>query len=203
METTRTFSTLHKPLWRNSELFLHCSHHHCKLVTHECTWLYLPYQFSSVTQSCLTLCNPMSCSMPGLPVHHQLPEFTQTHVHKYHLTPYPLPCGSVKWFSRKKTHDILVFGLEALRSPGEWWATWINERWVLSLFTSWIRWKLTQMEAVIKINHSQRLKNKKLNNYLHHYSQNTQKYASAYISCRCQFLERKTEIYFKKWQCFS
>ena len=35
----------------------------------------------SVTQSCLTLCNPVDCSMPGLPVHHQLPEFTQTHVH--------------------------------------------------------------------------------------------------------------------------
>ena len=38
-------------------------------------------QFSSVTQSCLTLCNPMNCSMPGLPVHHQLPESTQTHAH--------------------------------------------------------------------------------------------------------------------------
>ena len=38
-------------------------------------------QFSSVAQSCPTLCNPMNCSMPGLPVHHQLPEFTQTHVH--------------------------------------------------------------------------------------------------------------------------
>ena len=38
-------------------------------------------QFSSVTESCLTLCNPMDCSMPGLPVGHQLPEFTQTHVH--------------------------------------------------------------------------------------------------------------------------
>ena len=37
-------------------------------------------QFSSVTQSCLTLCNPMNRSMPGLPVHHQLLEFTQTHV---------------------------------------------------------------------------------------------------------------------------
>ena len=37
---------------------------------------------SSVTQSCLTLCNPMNCSMPGLSVHHQLPEFTQTHVHQ-------------------------------------------------------------------------------------------------------------------------
>ena len=38
-------------------------------------------QFSSVAQSCLTLCDPMNCSMPGLPVHHQLLEFTQTHVH--------------------------------------------------------------------------------------------------------------------------
>ena len=39
-------------------------------------------QFSSVVQSCPTLCNPMNCSMPGLPVHHQLLEFTQTHVHR-------------------------------------------------------------------------------------------------------------------------
>ena len=38
-------------------------------------------QFSSVTQACLTLWDPMNHSTPGLPVHHQLPEFTQTHVH--------------------------------------------------------------------------------------------------------------------------
>ena len=37
---------------------------------------------SSVTQSCPTLCDPMGCSMPGRPVHHQLPEFTQTRVHR-------------------------------------------------------------------------------------------------------------------------
>ena len=56
------------------------------------------HQFSSVAQSCLTLCDPMSCSMPGLPVHHQLPEFTQTHIHRvgdaiqpFHplLSPFP------------------------------------------------------------------------------------------------------------------
>ena len=40
------------------------------------------YEFSSVTQSCPTLCDPMNRSTPGLPVHHQLPEFTQTHVHR-------------------------------------------------------------------------------------------------------------------------
>ena len=40
------------------------------------------YQFSSVTQSCPTLCDPMDCSTTGFPIHHQLPEFTQTHVHQ-------------------------------------------------------------------------------------------------------------------------
>ena len=39
-------------------------------------------QFSSVAQSCLTLCDPMNRSTPGLPVHHKLPEFTQTHAHR-------------------------------------------------------------------------------------------------------------------------
>ena len=39
-------------------------------------------QFSSVAQSCLTLCIPMNRSTPGLPVHHQLPECTQTHIHR-------------------------------------------------------------------------------------------------------------------------
>ena len=43
--------------------------------------LWISPQFGPVAQLCLTLCNPMDCSMPGLPVHHQLPEFTQTHVY--------------------------------------------------------------------------------------------------------------------------
>ena len=44
--------------------------------------MYRLSQFGSVAESCLTLCNPMDCSTPGLPVHHQLPELTQTHVHQ-------------------------------------------------------------------------------------------------------------------------
>ena len=55
-------------------------------------------QFSSVAQLCPTLCDPMNRSTPGLPVHHQLPEFTQTHVHRLsdaiqpsHPLPYPSP----------------------------------------------------------------------------------------------------------------
>ena len=55
-------------------------------------------QFSSVTQSCPTLCDPMNCIMSGLPVCHKLPEFTQTHVHRVadaiqpsHLLSLPFP----------------------------------------------------------------------------------------------------------------
>ena len=47
------------------------------------SWVVLvSVQFNSVAQSCPTLCDPMDCSTPGLPVHHQLPESTQTHVHR-------------------------------------------------------------------------------------------------------------------------
>ena len=45
-------------------------------------WYILSVQFSSVAQSCPTSCDPMNRNMPGLPVHHQLPEFTQTHIHQ-------------------------------------------------------------------------------------------------------------------------
>ena len=44
--------------------------------------LFITFQIRSVAQSCPTLCDPMNRSTPGLPVHHQLPEFTQTHVHR-------------------------------------------------------------------------------------------------------------------------
>ena len=47
-----------------------------------CVGLLHAVQFSSATPLCPTLCNPMNCSTPGLPVHHQLPEFTQTHIHR-------------------------------------------------------------------------------------------------------------------------
>ena len=58
--------------------------------------------FSSVAQSCLTLCDPMDCSTPGLPVHHQHPEFTQTHVHWVSdaIQPsHPLPSPSPPTFN--------------------------------------------------------------------------------------------------------
>ena len=75
-------------------------------------------QFSSVAQLCPTLCDPMNPSMPGLPVHHQLPEFTQTHVHRVsdaiqppHLLCHPLLLlppipPSIRVFSNESTLHI-------------------------------------------------------------------------------------------------
>ena len=66
---------------------LHDPDNHDGVITHlepdilECEVKWALVQFSSVAQSCPTLCDPMNRSTPGLPVHHQLPEFTQTHVH--------------------------------------------------------------------------------------------------------------------------
>ena len=74
-------------------------------------------QFRSVAQSCPTLCDPMNCGTPGLPVHHQLPEFTQTHAHRvsdaihpsHPLSPpspsAPIP-PSIRVFSNESTLHI-------------------------------------------------------------------------------------------------
>ena len=55
-----------------------------KKITHSqvCNYFFSSDQFSSVTQLCLTLCNHMDWSKPGFPVHHQLPELAQMHVHR-------------------------------------------------------------------------------------------------------------------------
>ena len=52
------------------------------LKNYQYLWLILSVQFSSVAQSCPTLCSPMDCSTPGFPVHHQLPELSQPQVHQ-------------------------------------------------------------------------------------------------------------------------
>ena len=78
------------------------------------TFIIVSQSLSSVAQLCLTLCDPMNRSTPGLPVHHQLPEFTQTHVHQvgdaiqpsHPLRPLfllpPIP-PSIKVFSNEST----------------------------------------------------------------------------------------------------
>ena len=75
--------------WQDVFFLITEIHNHTHNHTHMCVCVYIyiyththiSVQFSPVTQSCLTLCDPMNHSTPGLPVHHQLLEFTQTHVH--------------------------------------------------------------------------------------------------------------------------
>ena len=54
---------------------------HIKIQPHLFPFGHDYQSISSVAQSCLTLCNPMDCSLPGFPIHQQLPELTQSHVH--------------------------------------------------------------------------------------------------------------------------
>ena len=79
-----------------------------------CFCLHMTIFFSSVAQSCPTLCDPMYRSTPGLPVHHQFPEFIQTHVHRVSdaiqpshplSSPFPLPPipPSIRVFSNEST----------------------------------------------------------------------------------------------------
>ena len=90
-------------------------------------------QFSSVAQSCLTLWDPMNCSTPGLPVYHQLPEFTQTHVHwvgdaiqPSHPLPSPSPPalnlsqhqGIFKWVS--SLHQVAKYWISASSKSFQW-----------------------------------------------------------------------------------
>ena len=76
-------------------------------------------QFISVTQSCLTLCDPVDCSTPGFPVHHQLPELTQTHVHRVSdaiQSSYPLSSP----FHLSQNQGLFQWVSSSLR----WWKYW-------------------------------------------------------------------------------
>ena len=80
-------------------------------------------QFNSVTQSCPTLCNPIDCSTPGFPVHHQLSELAQTHVHWIDDAIQPShPLSSPSPLAFKLSH-IRVFSSESvihIRWPKYW-----------------------------------------------------------------------------------
>ena len=108
-------------------------------------WLH--WIFSLVAQSCLTLCDPMDCTMPGLSVHHQLPEFTQTHVHwvgdaiqPFHPLSSPSPLtfnlshhqGLFKWVSSShQVAKVLEFQLQP--QSFQWNSDWFSWGW-----TGWI-----------------------------------------------------------------
>ena len=84
--------TVQQLIWRNlrpkGNFKVSCSHDFSKATYYFfiiCQLIYIlisSVHFSSVAQSCPTLCDPMNRSTPGLPVHHQLPQFTETHVHR-------------------------------------------------------------------------------------------------------------------------
>ena len=81
------------------------------------------FQFSSVAQTCVTLCDLMNRSTPGLPVHHQLPEYTQTHVHRVSDAIQPSHPGSSPLLLPPIPPSIRVFSNEStlcMRWPKYW-----------------------------------------------------------------------------------
>ena len=80
-------------------------------------------QFSSVAQLCPTLCDPMDCSIPGFPVHHQLPELAQTHVHRVGdaIQPFhPLSSPSSPTFSLSQHQGLSNKSVFRIRLPKYW-----------------------------------------------------------------------------------
>ena len=87
------------------------------------SWLFKSVQFSSVAQSCLTLCDPMDCSTPGFPVHRQLPEFAQTHVHRVSdaIQPsHPLSSPSPPAFNLSQHQGLSNESVLHIRWPKYW-----------------------------------------------------------------------------------
>ena len=107
---------------------------------------YHSVQFSSVAQSCLTLCDPMNRSTPGLPVHHQLPEFTQTHVHRVGdaiqpsspITSWQIVGGG------SVSRDRLYF--LGLQNHCGWWLQLWNEK----TLAPWEKIGMTNLDSVLK-----------------------------------------------------
>ena len=113
-------------------------------MCHNDTWFHL--KFSSVTQSCPTLCDPMNRSTPGFPVHHQLSEFTQTHVHRVSddsqpshplsspspLAPNPSQHQSLIWWVNSSYEVAKVLEFLASFLPKK------SQDWSPSEWTGWI-----------------------------------------------------------------
>ena len=107
------------------------------IITHlkQSEIIILQIQFSSVAQSCPTPYNPMNCSRPGLPVHHQLPEFTQTHVHRVSdpLSSRSPPAPNPSQHQSFPMSQLLAWGGQSIGVPmntQDWspleWTGWIS-----------------------------------------------------------------------------
>ena len=106
-DDVKVLHSIFQQIWKTQQRPQDCFHSNpgerqCQRVfklPHSCTYL-SSVQF--ITQSCPILCDPMDCSTPGFPVHHQLPEFTQTHIHRVSdaIQPaHPLPSPSPLTFN--------------------------------------------------------------------------------------------------------
>ena len=113
-------------------------------------------QFSSVAQSCPTLCDPMNLSTPGLPVHHQFPEFTQTHVHRVSDAIQPSHPLVVPFSSCPQSLPSSVFSNEStlrMRWPKYWSSSFSispsNEHpGLISFSMDW--WDLLAVQGTLK-----------------------------------------------------
>ena len=94
-----------------------------------CLIIFMPCLFSSVAQSCLSLCDPMDCSTSGLPVHHKLPEFTQTHVHWVGdaIQPsHPLSSPSPPAFNLSQHQGLFQWAMPFGEHNLDWWSPIID-----------------------------------------------------------------------------
>ena len=113
-------------------------------------------QFSSVAQPCPTLCNPMDCSMPGLPVHHQLPELAQTHVHRVAdaIQPsHPLSSPSSPTFNLSQQQALFkwVSSSHQVTKVLEFQLQHQSFQWILGLISVRIDWlHLLAVEGTLK-----------------------------------------------------
>ena len=119
-----------------SEIYMHSHNHHTSngyiqiqrsKSMSEARGIYAPwpynFQFNSVAQLCLTLCDPMDWSTPGFPVHHQLPELTQTYVHRVGdaIQPsHPLSSPSPPAFNLSQHQGLFQWVSSSIRSPKYW-----------------------------------------------------------------------------------
>ena len=122
------------------------------------TWKDAQYnsvQFSSVTQLCLPLCDPVNRSMPGLPVHHQLPEFTQTHVHRVcdAIQPsHPLSSPSLP-ASNPSQHQGLFQWVNSSHKVAKVISHYENKYTTSTQSLEWLKWKgrtATSMDKDVK-----------------------------------------------------
>ena len=122
------------------------------------TWKDAQYnsvQFSSVTQLCLPLCDPVNRSMPGLPVHHQLPEFTQTHVHRVGdaIQPsHPLSSPSLP-ASNPSQHQGLFQWVNSSHKVAKVISHYENKYTTSTQSLEWLKWKgrtATSMDKDVK-----------------------------------------------------